>query len=102
MEIVHGGDENILRERVESLRVKYSGMRMKEDENVVKYVSRIKEFVSVIKAIGGVINDTRFVNKVLITLLPIYAIKFYAIQEVGAMLGNALILDGLVGHLIAF
>ena len=50
-------------------------MKMREDENIAKYVERIKSSVSAIKASGGTIEDVTVVSKVLITLLPIYVIK---------------------------
>ena len=46
---------------------------MREDEKIVKYVERIK-------ASGGDIDDMNIVSKVLITLIPIYAIRVSAIQ----------------------
>ena len=50
-------------------------MRMREDENIAKYVERIKESVSSIKASGGKIEEETVISKVLRTLLPVYAIK---------------------------
>ena len=48
---------------------------MREDEKITKYVERIKASVSTIKAVGGDIKEETIVSKVLITLLPIYAIR---------------------------
>ena len=50
-------------------------MRMREDENVAKYVERIKASFSEIRASGGEIKEEIFVSKILKTLLPIFAIK---------------------------
>ena len=47
-----------------------------------KYVERIKANISAIKASGGDIKDETVVSKVLRTLLPIYAIRVFAIQEI--------------------
>ena len=54
---------------------------MREDENIAKYVERIKASVSTIKASGGHIKDTTVVGQVLRTLLSIYAIGVSTIQE---------------------
>ena len=54
---------------------------MREDENIEKYVERIKASVSAIKASRGDINDKIVVRKVLRTLLPIYTIRVSSIQE---------------------
>ena len=56
-------------------------MKMREDENIAKYVERIKASVSAIKASGGKIEDETVISKVLRTLLPVYAIRVSAIQE---------------------
>ena len=77
--LVHGGDQNLLRYKVEILRGKYDDMRMKGGENIVQYVNQLKEVVSVIKVVGGVINNEEVVSKVLITNLPIYAIRVFTI-----------------------
>ena len=52
---------------------------MSVDENVAKYVERIKASVSAINAVGGDIQEIIVVRKVLKTLLPIYAIRMSAI-----------------------
>ena len=57
-------------------------MRMREDENIAKYVERIKASVSAIKASGGKIEEEIVISKVLRTLLPIYAIRVSTIQEI--------------------
>lgn len=37
--LVHDGDENVVRAKLESLRGKYDDMRMKEGENVEQHVN---------------------------------------------------------------
>ena len=43
---IYGGDENVRRAKVESLRGQFDQMKMREDENIAKYVERIKASVS--------------------------------------------------------
>ena len=76
-------------------------MKMREDENIEKYAERIKASVSTIKASGGDIKEETIVSKVLRTLLPIYAIRVSAIQEMRCDPNKKLTLDALVGRLIA-
>ena len=52
---------------------------MRDDENIDKYVERIKACVSAIRASGGDIKEEIVVSKVLRTLLPIHAIRVSAI-----------------------
>ena len=46
---IYGGDENMRKAKVDSLRGKFHWMRMREDENIAKYVDRNKESASAIK-----------------------------------------------------
>ena len=55
-------------------------MKMREDENITKYVERIKASISAIRASGGKIEDETNISKVLRTLLPIYEIRVSTIQ----------------------
>ena len=57
-------------------------MKMREDENIVKYSERIKESVSAIRATRWDITNEIVARKVLITLRSIYAIRVSKIQEV--------------------
>ena len=75
-------------------------MRMKKGENIFRYVNQIKEVVSAIKSIGGVISSEEVVSYCFRTLLPIYAIRVSSIQEFRAMHGNDLTLSALVGRFL--
>ena len=77
-------------------------MKMREDEDIAKYVERIKASVNAIKAFGGDIEEKIVVSKVLITLLPIYAIRVSTIQEMRCDPNNKISLDALVGRLTTF
>ena len=71
---IYGGDENVRRAKEKSLRGKFDQMRMREDENVAKYVERVKASVGAIRASRGEIKEEIIVSKILRTFLPIYAI----------------------------
>ena len=77
-------------------------MKMRQDENIAKYVEKIKASVSAIKASQGDIQDIAIISKVLRTLLPIYVIKVSSIQEMRCDPNNQINLDSLVGKLTAF
>ena len=78
---IYGGDDNVRRAKAESLRGQFDQIKMRENENIAKYVERIKASVSAIKASGGKIEEEIVISKVLRTLLLIYAIRVSAIQE---------------------
>ena len=102
LHIIYGGDKNVQRAKSKSLRGKFDDMRMEEGENIAQYFARIKEVVSAIRCINGLIDDDTVLSKVLRTLLPIYTIRVSAIQELRCISGNDLTLEGLVGRLTAF
>ena len=99
---IYGGDQNVQRGKRESLRGKFDDMRMEEGENIVQYASRIKELVSAIRSVNGILYDETIIRKVLRTLLPIYAIRVSTIHELRCIPGNKLTLKGIVGRLTAF
>ena len=78
---IYGGDDNVRRAKVESLRGWFDQLRMIEDENVAKYVERIEAGVSAIRASRREIKEETVVSKILRTLIPIYAIRVSSIQE---------------------
>ena len=102
LKTIYGGEKNVQRANSKSLRGKFDEMRMEEGENVAQYVARIKEVISAIRGSNGLIDDDTFLSKVLKTLLPIYAIRVFAIQELRCILGNDLALEGLVGRHTTF
>jgi hypothetical protein len=75
---------------------------MREDENIAKYVERIKASVSAIKASGGDIKEETIVSKFIRILLPIYAIRVSSIQERRCEKNHKITLDTLVGRLTTF
>ena len=46
---MYGGDDNVRRAKVESIRGQFEQMKMREDENIAKYVERIKASVNAIR-----------------------------------------------------
>ena len=94
--------KNVQRAKLGSLRGKFDEMIMEEGETIAQYVARIKEVVSTIKGSTSQIDDDTMLTKVLRTLLPVYAIRVSAIQELRCISGNDLTLEGLVGRLITF
>ena len=79
LKTIYGGEKNVQRAKSESLRGKFDEMRMEEGEIVDQYVARIKDVVSAIKSVDGLIYDDTVLSKVIRTLLLVYAIRVSAI-----------------------
>ena len=56
LDTIYGGDKNVQRAKLESLKGKFDDIKMEEGENIAQYVTRIKEVVSAIK------GDTEFLQ----------------------------------------
>ena len=76
---IYGGDQNVQREKKESLRGKFDDMKMEKGEKFSQYGARMKEVVSSIRSLGGQLPKETVSRKCLRTLLPIYAIRVSAI-----------------------
>ena len=59
---IYGGDDNVRRAKLDSVRAQFDQMKMGEDENIAKYVEGIKASVSTIKVYGGDIKDETIVR----------------------------------------
>ena len=88
-----------MRAKLECLRGKFDEIKMVEGENIVQYYVRIKEVVNSIRWSYGKIDDETVINKVLRTLLPIYAIRVSVIQELRCTPSNKLTLEGVIHRL---
>lgn len=99
---IYGGHDNVRRAKVEILRGQFDQMRMREDENISKYVERVKASVSAIKASRGDIKEETIISKLIRIFLPIYAIRVSAIQERRCEANHKIHLDAIVGRLTTF
>ena len=97
---IYRGDTNVLRAKTKSFRGNFDEMRMEEGENIAQYVARVKDVVNAIRGATSKIHDDTILRNVLRTLLPIYAIRFFVIQELRCIHGNDLSLEGLVVRLL--
>ena len=99
---ISGGDDNVLRDKLEIIRGKFYDMRMMEGENIVQYYIRIKDFFNAILSTNRKIKDEIVISKVLRTLLPINSINIFAIKELRCILDDNLTIEDVVGRLTTF
>ena len=99
---IYGGDKNVNRAKFESLRGKFHDMRMLDSETISQYCVRVKDVINAIRGAKGIIDDETIVRRVLRTLIPKYAIRVFAIQELRCIPRNVITLEGLVGRLTTF
>eukprot|EP00253_Pinus_taeda_P007371 PITA_07371 len=75
------GDEQVKREKLQTLRIQYENLRMYNDESVANYFLRIDEIVNCMKNLGEEIKEAVVVEKVLRSLSPKFESKISVIEE---------------------
>lgn len=75
---------------------------MVEGETIQQYGIRIKTIVGDIKSARGTMDDSTIVSKVLRTLLPVYAIRVGAIQELRSIDKTKVSLDSIIAKLTTY
>jgi hypothetical protein len=72
LETIYARDSKVTKAKLQTLRVQYEGLKMKEEENISEYLERVDEVVNVIRGLGETIEDIDIVDKVLRTLPMVY------------------------------
>jgi len=75
------GDDQVKREKFQTLRIQYENLRMYNDERVAKYFLRVDEIFNCMKNLGEEIKEAIVVEKVLRSLSPRFESKVSAIEE---------------------
>jgi len=75
------GDEQVKREKLQTLRIQYENLRMHNNESVANYFLRVDEIVNCMKKLGEEIKEAVVVEKVLRSLSPKFESKVSAIEE---------------------
>eukprot|EP00253_Pinus_taeda_P026912 PITA_26912 len=75
------GDEQVKREKLQTLRIQYESLRMHNDESVANYFLHIDEIVNCMKNLGEEIKEVVLVEKVIISLSSKFDSKVSAIEE---------------------
>lgn len=80
LKLIYDTDNNVQRDGVDSLKVKYDYLNMVEGENVAQYGQRIKQVVgSSISVDGTIEEEEEVVSKIMRTFLPSYSIRVSSI-----------------------
>ena len=74
---------------------------MIEGDKIVQYC-KIKEVFNVIRVANRNFEDETMIRKALRTLLNVYSIRFFGIQELKCTWVKNLTLEGVIGRFIAF
>ncbi|XP_059066367.1 uncharacterized protein LOC131857682 [Cryptomeria japonica] len=100
LENIYQGNEKVKQSKILMLKTQFEEMKMKDDEKVAEYFSRIDELVNGMRGLGQEVDEFTVVKKAIRTILPKYETKVSALEE--KIFFNKLTLDDLQGTLIAF
>ncbi|CAM8954358.1 unnamed protein product [Rhodiola kirilowii] len=91
------GTDKVRNSRMQAVTTKFEEMKMKEDENISEYNTRVLELSNEASALGKPIDEERLASKILRSLPPRFAMKVTAIEEMHDI--TKLKLDELMGSL---
>jgi hypothetical protein len=94
------GNEKVKDAKLQTYRVQFEQLQMKEDETIGKYFLRVEELVNAMKALGEKIEEPSLVQKILRSLPDRFNPKVSAIEELNDL--KALAFDQLLGTLTAY
>ncbi|CAM8899901.1 unnamed protein product [Rhodiola kirilowii] len=91
------GTDKVRNSRMQAVTTKFEEMKMKEDENISEYNTRVLELSNEASALGKPIDEERLASKILRSLPPRFAMKVTAIEEMHDI--TKLKLDEMMGSL---
>ena len=99
LETLYAGDSKVKKEKLQSFKVQYEGLKMRDEEIISEYFERIESIVNTTKGLGAEIPDSELVEKVLRTLPIEYNPKVSTLEDREKL--EELTMDELYGILIA-
>jgi hypothetical protein len=94
------GNEKVKDAKLQTYRIQFEQLKMKEDETVGKYFLRVEEMVNVMKALGETNDERSLVQKILRSLPDRFNPKVSDIEELNDL--KTLGFDQLLGTLTAY
>jgi hypothetical protein len=99
LEVVYEGDIKFREAKLQTYRIQFENLRMKE-ENIVEYLHRVDEVVNSIRAAGEELTDKPTMLNILRSLPMRYGAKIYTIEDRFDL--DTLIVDQLHGIFTAY
>ena len=65
LETIYAGDSKVNMAKIQSLKVQYESIKMKDEENILEYFERIENLVNAIKGLGVEVPYYELVEKIL-------------------------------------
>jgi hypothetical protein len=81
LETIYARDSKVNRAKIQTLRVQYEGLKMKDEENISEYFERVDNIVNEIRGFRVEVSDNELVEKVLRTLPILYNSKVSSLED---------------------
>ena len=81
LETIYAGDSKVKMEKLQSLKVQYESLKMKDEENISEYFERIENLVNAIKGLGVEVPNYELVENILRTLPMAYNPKVSSLED---------------------
>jgi hypothetical protein len=94
------GNEKVIYAKIQSYKVQFEKIHMKEHETIGKYFLRVEELVNSMKGLGEKIEELILVKKILRSFLDKFNPKVFAIEELNDL--KTLSTDQILGTLTAY
>jgi hypothetical protein len=96
----YGGNEKVKDAKIQTYRLQFEQLKMKQDETLGKYFLRVEELVNAMKGLGEKIEEASLVQKILRSLPDRFNPKVSAIEELNDL--KILPIDQLLGTMTAY
>jgi hypothetical protein len=94
------GNEKVMDAKIQTYKLQFEQLKMKEDETVEKNFLRIEKLVNAMKGLGEKIEEASLVQKILRSLSDRFNPKFSAIEELNVL--KVIPFDQLLGTLTSY
>jgi hypothetical protein len=81
LEVVYEGDSNVKEAKLQTYRIQFENLKMKEEENIIEYFHRVDEVVNSIREEGEGLTDKPIVQNILRSLPMRYDSKISTIED---------------------
>ena len=81
LESIYVGDSKVKMEKLQSLKVQYEILKMKDEENISEYFERVENLVNAIQGLGVELPDYELVENTLRTLPMAYSPKVTTLED---------------------
>jgi hypothetical protein len=99
LETIYAGDTKVKSAKLQTLKVQYEGLKMKDEENIFEYFERVDNIINSIRGLGVEVSRNELVEKILRMLPILYNPKVSALEDRENL--DKLTMDELYGILIA-